>query len=259
MMAKSPAKHLRAVARVCALCSVITCVYLFWFGGGMVISFFPTAFRKWRGIVLGAWARAIARVAGMRISTQGVPPRGAFLLVSNHLSYMDVVALASRLNCVFVAKSEVARWPVIGLLCRSMKMIFINRRRQRSIPATLKGIEQMLASGSGVVLFAEGTSTGGAGVAPFMSSLLEFAARERIPVHVASLSYRTPPGEAPARESVCWWGEMAFLKHLYALFMLPSFDVILTFGKQPIQEDNRKVLAGRLWSAVNAQFIPVEN
>jgi 1-acyl-sn-glycerol-3-phosphate acyltransferase len=135
--------------------------------------------------------------------------------------------------------------------------IFVNRRNRRSLPRVLDAVARALDEGTGVVLFAEGTSTCGANVAPFKSSLLELATQRRASVHFASLSYRTPPDEAHASESVCWWGDMTFLRHLYELFMLPGFDVSLAFGEQPICDDDRKALARRLWSAVNAQFIPV--
>jgi 1-acyl-sn-glycerol-3-phosphate acyltransferase len=257
MMRETLAKHLRATSRVVALCAATASLYFLWLAVAPFALFSSNASRNWRGFIFRAWARAVSRIAGMRANVRGVPPRGAFLLVSNHLSYMDVVALASRLSCVFVAKSEVARWPVIGLMCRSMNTIFVNRQNRRSIPVVLNSVERSLAEGSGVVLFAEGTSTSGANVAPFRSSLLELAARKQTPVHFASLSYRTPPGEVPARESVCWWGDRTFPGHLYGLFMLPSFEVSMTFGEQPIRRDDRKVLARELWSAVKAEFIPV--
>jgi 1-acyl-sn-glycerol-3-phosphate acyltransferase len=257
MMRESLTKHLRAVSRIVALCLTTACLYLLWLGVAPFVLFSSNASRSWRSTIFRAWARAVARIAGMRTSVRGVAPRGAFFLVSNHLSYMDIVVLAARLDCVFVAKSEVASWPVIGLLCRSVNTIFVNRRNRRSIPRVLKSVEHALASGSGVVLFAEGTSTRGQTVAPFRPSLLEIAARERSRVHFAALSYRTPPAEAPAHESVCWWGDMTFPAHLYGLFKLPCFDVSLTFGDEPILEDDRKVLAKRLWTAVSARFVPV--
>ena len=254
----SPLKsQLRAASRVCALCCVTACLYLVWFCGAGVVLLSSNASRKWRAVAFRAWARAVARVAGMRICARGAPPRGAFFLVSNHLSYMDVVALASRLDCVFVAKSEVASWPVVGRLCRSMNPIFVSRRNRRGLPAVLDAAGGALDEGKGVVLFAEGTSTSGASVAPFKSSLLELATQRRTPVNFVSLSYRTPPNEARASEAVCWWGDMTFLRHLYGLFMLTHFDVSLSFGERPIQEGDRKALARRLWSAVNAQFVPV--
>lgn len=257
MMRASLPKHLRASARVFALCAVTACLYLVWFIAGILVSFSPGASRSLRGRLFRAWARGVARIAGMRVRVSGEPPRGAFLLVSNHLSYMDVVALASRLECVFVAKSEVARWPVVGRLCRSVNTIFVNRRNRRSLPRVLDSVRRSLDEGAGVVLFAEGTSTSGARVAPFRSSLLDLAARERVPVHFVSMSYRTPPCGPRASEAVCWWGDMTFPRHIYGLFMLPHFDVSLAFGERPVWADDRKVLAGRLWLAVNAQFVPV--
>ena len=250
-------KHLRAILRILALCLVTISLYILWMAGIPFVFFSANTFRRWRNFNFRAWAQIVVFILGMRINLQGPSPRGSFFLVSNHLSYLDVVVLATRLNCVFIAKREVSHWPVIGFLCRRVNTIFIDRKHRRNILDVLTSIERSRTEGTGVVLFAEGTSTNGATVAPFKSSLLELAARKRIPVHYASLSYRTPPGQVPAHRSICWWGDMTFLNHLYGLFQLPEFEVDLIFGEQPIQEEDRKLLAKKLWSAVNAQFIPV--
>ncbi|HEY0385091.1 MAG TPA: lysophospholipid acyltransferase family protein, partial [Pyrinomonadaceae bacterium] len=213
--------------------------------------------RRWRSYIFRRWAQSVAFIAGMKISVQGAPPSPPFLLVSNHLSYMDIVALAAHVDCTFVAKSEVGNWPVIGLLCRSMRTIFINRKLRSDIPRALAAIRLALKQGSGIVLFAEGTSTAGAAVAPFKPSLLELAARSRMPVHCASLSYLTPTGAPPAASAVCWWGDMTFPGHLFRLLGLRSFEAELIFGAQPVQAADRKVLSHRLWAAVSAQFSPV--
>src|SRR2546423_1991423 len=249
--------YARAITRLIAFGGATVGLYGAWLCGVPFVALLPRAALKWRNCCFRAWARATAAIASMKLDLQGEPPRGSFFLVTNHLSYMDIVALAACTDCVFIAKSEVARWPVLGFLARSMRTIFVNRRSRRSIPATLAAIERAFAQGLGVVLFAEGTSTGGARVSPFKSSLLELAAQRRIPVHYASVSYRTPQGAPPARASVCWWGDMTFPKHLFQLFQLPEFEARLSFGARPIQADDRKELAQELWSAVNAQFIPV--
>ncbi len=108
-------------------------------------------------------------------------------------------------------------------------------------------IDQALGEGQGVVLFAEGTSTRGDTVLPFKSSLLEQAARASFPVSYAALGYRTGEGEPPAHLSVCWWGEMTFMKHVIALLHLSQIQATVTFGAEPIQANDRKVLAERLW------------
>jgi 1-acyl-sn-glycerol-3-phosphate acyltransferase len=170
---------------------------------------------------------------------------------------MDIVALATQLDCVFIAKSEVGNWAVIGFLCRSIKTIFINRNVRRDIQRALGSIASVIKEGYGVVLFAEGTSTRGETVAPFKPSLLELAAQARLPVHYASISYVAPLDSPPAHTSICWWGDMTFPKHLFELFQMRGFEVELNFGTKPIQATDRKTLAADLWSAVHKQFRPV--
>lgn len=254
---KETLSRLRASCRVIALCIATAIIYLIWLLGVLFVCAFPELNRQWRTSIFRLWAQTVVLIVSMKIKVQGEAPQAPFFLVSNHLSYMDIVLLATRLDCVFVAKSEVANWPVIGLLCRSMKTIFINRKLRRNIPHVLASIKRAIDEGSGVVLFAEGTSTAGARVAPFKPSLLELPARGQMPVHYVSLSYRTAPEESPAQRAVCWWGEMTFPKHLFELMGLRGFEAELVFGTQPIQAADRKVLANELWRAVSAQFSPV--
>lgn len=155
-------RHARATLCLLALCVLTAALAALWLAGLPFAVASRGALHRWRSFNFRAWARLVARIAGMKINLRGVPPRGAFFLVSNHLGYMDVVALAAHMDsCVFVAKSEVARWPVIGLLCRCVGTIFVDRRRRRRLPSAIAQIERALAEGAGVVLFAEGTSTSG--------------------------------------------------------------------------------------------------
>jgi 1-acyl-sn-glycerol-3-phosphate acyltransferase len=250
-------RYARAIMRMIAFCGATAGLYGAWLCGGLCVAPSARAARRWRNFCFRTWARTTAVIVGMNVDRQGEPPHGAFFLVANHLSYMDVVAFAACMDCVFIAKSEVARWPFIGRLARSINTIFVKRDSRRNIPTTLAAIERTFAQGAGVVLFAEGTSTNGAHVSPFKSSLFELAAQRRIPVHYASVSYRTPPSEAPAQHAICWWGDMTFPRHLFELFQLSEFAARVRFGAHPIQADDRKELAQELWAAVNAQFIPV--
>jgi 1-acyl-sn-glycerol-3-phosphate acyltransferase len=250
-------KTTRAATRLVALCLMTAALYAVWVVGTALMCISKRARARWRGLLIRLWGRAAAAIIGMRLDARGVAPRPPFLLVVNHLGYADVVALAASCECVFVAKKEVGAWPVVGPLCRSMRTIFINRRSHRDIPRALSLIEAALDEGAGVVLFAEGTSTRGAAVLPFKSPLLEAAVRRGLPVHYASLSYRTTPGEVPAATSVCWWGDMTFPKHLFGLLKLKGFRADLAFGADAIVESDRKALAGRLWAAVSARFVPV--
>ncbi len=197
-------KFLRATIRPIGLCGITGLYYLRWLAGVPFLLASPDHALRWRNRNFGSWARASARIMGLTINVRNRPPNAPFLLISNHLSYVDVVILASLLNCAFVAKSEVARWPILGFICRNLDTIFINRKNKRDLLRTMSTAEAALNRGLGVVLFAEGTSTGGSRPQPFKSSLLEFAARGRLLVHYASIGYVVPPGEQPAEESVCW-------------------------------------------------------
>jgi 1-acyl-sn-glycerol-3-phosphate acyltransferase len=214
----------------------------------------PVSTGHWRTRIFRRWSRGVARLLGMRAEVHGTPPRTPFVLVSNHLSYVDVILLGGQLSCVFVAKAEVDRWPLVGALCRSVDTVFIDRKTKRDIPRVTQRLQDILADGRGVVLFPEGTSTKGEGVLRFRPGLLAEAARSGRSVSYASLSYKTPPGSRPARLAVCWWGDMPFPRHLIRLLGLPGFEASLTFGEEPIRETDRKLLATRLQRAVERQF-----
>lgn len=247
-------RSLFAFAKACAFSLATIGFYLLW----LVIA--PCAYfcarRRWRNFIFRHWAQTIVTILGIKIHTNAILPATPFFLVSNHLSYLDIVVLASQIDCVFIAKHEVKRWPVFGLLSRSMDTIFIDRARASDIPRVNALIVETLQSGQNIVVFPEGTSTAGAAVWPFKPSLLEPAARGNFPVAYASISYRTPPGEMPAHLSVCWWGAMTLMPHLWGVFRLSSIEATLTFGQETLQGRERKELAQRLHAAVTQIFIP---
>lgn len=202
------------------------------------------------------WARGFARVIGMRIEVDGEPPEGPFFLVSNHLGYMDIILLATQLHTTYVAKADLQAWPTLGHVFATADTIFIDRGRRRDVLRVMELVGRQLDRHLGVVLFPEGTSSGGEEVLRFKPSLLEFAARRDYPVHFASISYSTPDGHPPAREAVCWWGDADFWPHVVELLRLPGFEARLAFGPAPIHHPDRKLLAERLHAAVAADFHP---
>jgi 1-acyl-sn-glycerol-3-phosphate acyltransferase len=202
------------------------------------------------------WARWSARALGARIEVEGSPPAAPFVLVSNHLGYVDILVLASQVDCVFVSRADVAGWPVLGPLVRMVGTIFIDREAKREIPHVLDQVDENLAHGRGIVIFPEGTTSGGSAVLPFRPPLLEAAARAGIPVRCVSLTYRTPPGSAPAGEAVCWWGDMPFWPHVLRLFRLPFFTAKVRFAPESILETDRKRLAATAREIVVQHFEP---
>lgn len=215
--------------------------------GAVLASGGPAARKdRHRARILRWWARAAARILGIRLRVEGPRPSGAFLLASNHLSYVDVVVIASQVDCTFVARADLARWPVLGALSRAAGILYVDRKNKRLLPRAIAEIGSALRGGRGVVVFPEGTTTAGEALAPLRAPLLEAATREGRGVHHARVRYRTLPGSPPAASSVCWWGDMTFWKHLASLLGTPGFAARLDFGAAPVLASDRKVVAREL-------------
>ena len=255
--AEAPPIGARAVLRLVALALWTTVSISGWLAGQLLCCWSADGRRAVRRQVFQRWARGVLRLLGVRTIVEGNGPIPPFVLVSNHLGYLDIVIYAALLPTRFVAKQEVRTWPVVGFLAWAMDTIFIDRTVRRDTVRVLDRVAQAIREGDGVTIFAEATSTAGQAVLPFRPALLEWAATTGAPVHYASVSYRTPAGAPPAHLSVCWWGEMTFGRHLVGLAQLPRIEATLRLGAEPISDPDRKQLAARLHSAVSAQFIPV--
>ena len=242
----------------------LTAVALVFLGSGALLAVgsllflpLPRVRRRFRRWLFRTGSRRVLALLRIEVRVTGDLPKPPFVLVSNHLSYVDILVLASQVPAVFVSKAEVRRWPLLGLLTRGFGTIYIKREDRRDIPRVLALVEAVLARGEGVVLFPEGTSSPGVTVGHFRSPLLALPARAGLPVYTVALSYRTPEGAAPAHLAICWWGGMPLLPHLLGLFRLPGGEVLLDFGAEPIAEEDRKILAERLRQDVLSRFRPV--
>lgn len=208
-----------------------------------------------RNRVFRVWARALARTLGMRMHVEGEPPSGAFFLVSNHLSYMDIMLLASHVDAAFVAKADLHGWPFVGRAFAAADTIFVDRSRRRDVVRVIDRIGACLDRSLGVILFPEGTSGKGDVLLPFKASILDLPARSQVPVSWATIHYRTRI-EVPAHEAICWWGDTDFLPHIWGLAQMPGFDGSIRFGEQTVCDNDRKRLAQGLHSAMLEGFEP---
>lgn len=204
-----------------------------------------------RRVTMRRWCAGVCRALAVRVEVRGEPPREPGLMVCNHLGYLDIPVLGAHANTIFVSKSEVADWPVIGPLATLGGTIYVERAAKRKLPAVNEQIRSALASGEGVVVFPEGTSSGGDDVLPFRPSLLAPAADLELEVRAAGLHYATTEGDPPARVSVCWWGDMDFAPHVLGLLKLREIRATLTFAPQPRRAGSRKELAQTLREAVS--------
>jgi 1-acyl-sn-glycerol-3-phosphate acyltransferase len=218
----------------------------------------PQNYIRIRHSIFHWWGRTFARVSDMRVKIRGTPPQGSFFLVSNHVSYVDIPLLATFLDAAFIGKADLQTWPVLGWMIKSTGTVFIDRTRRKDLLRAMEAIDGYHKQGYGLVLFPEGTSTKGDRILPFKPSLLEYAATHHLPVHWATVSYRTPPDGPPASTSVCWWGDDLLVPHVKNLVRLPSFEATVHFGEEPIQSKDRKELAQRLQAAMVEVFVPMD-
>ena len=180
-----------------------------------------------RALWLQRWSRIIARLIGLRLHQHGTPPNSG-MIVSNHLSYLDIIAYSALVPCVFVAKKEVASWPILGLFAQMAGTIFVDRTRRMQLADTNLQIAKALHAGTVVVLFPEGTSSDGRTVLPFRSSLLEPATVSQCPVAPAAIGYHLDDGSVP--DEVCYWRDMTLLPHLLNLFAKRTVRAQVAFG-----------------------------
>jgi 1-acyl-sn-glycerol-3-phosphate acyltransferase len=227
------------------------------------LSFWPLAFfseradRRLRRGLVRLWSHLFFRFIGMRVVVEGPMPRPPFLLVSNHVSYVDTWLLNGLLGCTFVAKADIARWPVLGFISKSLHALFIDRSRKRDTLRINGLIRHAMEQGDAIVIFAESRISRGIDVEPFKSALIEPAAANLLPVHFAAIHYETLPGSPPANEVVGWWRPEPLAAHFVRLLRQPGFTAIVRFCAEPIQGDNRKSLASALHAGVRDLFIPI--
>ena len=213
--------------------------------------------RAWSSYYLSLWGKLVCMILRLKVTTSGVAPKPPFFIVSNHLSYVDVMMLISKLRCLFVAKSEVMSWPVFGFMTKTVGMLFIDRSKRSDVTRVNKLISKNITNHNGILLFPESTTSAGYEVMPFKASLLAYPAAQKMPVFYATIGYSTPPSEQPAYMAVSWWGEMPFFSHFLNLLKLKKISGHVTFGEAPVIHDDRKELAKLLHERVSSNFDPI--
>jgi lyso-ornithine lipid O-acyltransferase len=146
----------------------------------------------------------------MRLECRGPRPANG-LICSNHLSYLDILVYAAATPCVFVSKQEVRRWPAFGFLARCGGTVFVDRQSRAGAEAAARQMKTLLEAEVPILLFPEGTSTDGADVLRFHSTLLAPAIGLNAETSAAAIAYRAPGVE---ERELCWFGDDPFLPHL---------------------------------------------
>ena len=227
--------------------------------------------RQWamRRRIPSLYHRIVCRVLGVRITTVGHRlDQQPLLIVANHSSWLDISVITAVAPVVFVAKREVATWPVVGLLARLQRSVFVDRTRRHNTADVNVEIAQRLAGGDPVLLFGEGTSSDGNRVLAFRTALIgsardalaEAAHVKRVWIQPLSVAYTGLSGLPLARahrNRVAWYGGASLWPHLRQLVARGAVDVCVSWG-EPIPYDefsDRKKVARQLEGEVRALTI----
>ncbi len=204
--------------------------------------------------------RLLLKLLGISVHVSGTPsPATPILFASNHTSYLDIPVLGALLPTSFVAKAEVADWPLFGLLARIQNTVFIERRAACAAEQRTQ-LQNHLAKGQNLVLFPEGTSSEGLSALPFKSTLFSIAESSMgdVPLTVQPVSVTCTeidgfPMLREERTEYAWCGDMVMVPHLWNVFRHSSFVVDVVFHPALTITDypNRKDLAAACQEAVD--------
>jgi 1-acyl-sn-glycerol-3-phosphate acyltransferase len=216
------------------------------------------------GAIAVNYYRVLCKLLRIRVHVIGAPVTGhAALFVSNHVSWVDILVIGSVRPVAFVAKREVAGWPLVGTTARLQRTVFVDRTRRQQTGDVIAEMVKRLIGGTPVVLFAEGTSSDGNRVLPFRSALVgvvnDAAANAdlggKLMIQPMSICYTGLHGIPMGRQHrplVAWYGDLDFMPHIKALIARGAIDAVLNYG-EPVVADasaDRKAMARSLEGAV---------
>jgi lyso-ornithine lipid O-acyltransferase len=163
------------------------------------------------------------------------------LIVSNHVSYLDILSYSAAVPCLFISKADVADWPIFGRYARWAGSVFVRRHDRTDAARANVSVGESLDSGVPVVLFPEGTTTDGSRVLRFHSTMLQPAIDAGAPITPCSIQYELEDGDVG--HEVCWWGDMTLLPHVWNLLSKKSIRVHILFGEPIAAGQDRKKLS----------------
>ncbi|QCE32132.1 1-acyl-sn-glycerol-3-phosphate acyltransferase [Acetobacteraceae bacterium] len=261
---KSPLNPIRAVFRLlCILVwGTVACLFqaLLWRLPGSVCMRFPRVF--WGGVckIMGVEIRQIGRPIGKaNVGRFRDASKSPVLFVANHTSWLDIAVMGQAINTIFVAKKEVRRWPLVGILTYLGGTIYISRDKQ----GTQQEVKEMLGKlkdGYNITLFPEGTTSSGTFLRPFLSTLFslakpklygkEFAKEMPTPlIQPVSVVYDQleglPIGRSRRAGVFSWFGDMDFVPHLWKIAQWRSLRATVLFHPplDPNEFPSRKAMS----------------
>ncbi|MBT8572697.1 1-acyl-sn-glycerol-3-phosphate acyltransferase [Polynucleobacter paneuropaeus] len=217
---------------------------------------FPLLDRQQRDHHIQRWCKRLLKIFGLHLTVQGAEllPSAPYLLVSNHISWIDIHVINSFKPVRFVAKSEVASWPIFGWMAKQLGTVFIRRDSARHARQVVDQMAEVLKTES-VCIFPEGTSSSGETVLPFKPNLFEPAAISHTPVWSLAISYHSrKTGERSL--ATAFIGDMGLVQSMAMILKSPDLGVKLhflpTLRPEPGQDLDRKLLCQHSYQVISA-------
>jgi 1-acyl-sn-glycerol-3-phosphate acyltransferase len=209
--------------------------YFVRFGGELLVT--RPKSRNARAEWLHRFCATVLEGLGVELTVEGqFPARGA--LISNHLSYIDIVVFAAMSPCVFCSKAEIEHWPVVGWLATMAGTVYVDRGKGGSAIKAGSGMKAAAEAGLPVVFFPEGTTTNGREMLPFHSGLLAQAMEIDEPVTAAYIRYALDEDNGPGdsvEDDVCYWGDRSMWPHVFRFLGLRGAHAFVKVGDGPIE------------------------
>jgi lyso-ornithine lipid O-acyltransferase len=178
----------------------------------------------------------LLRRLGITARQRGTYPASG-VVISNHMGYLDIITFAALHRCVFVAKSDIASWPVIGWMTTMSGTVYVERGRGGSAQRAQADLAAVAQENVPIVFFPEGTSSDGDTVLPFRSGLLANCLAARQTVTAACVHYRLTRDNGPGvaiGTSVAYWDDTPLPLHIFRLLGLRGIEIEVTFSDAPI-------------------------
>lgn len=211
-----------------------------WFVGGSFIGAITMLlFRllrfpfSWNYAVFTFWQRCMTWGLNIKIEQEGSAPIEPGIIMANHRSYIDVLMIQSRTPLVFVAKSSVKSWPIIGWGGDGLHTVWVDRSSKESRKKTRAQLAARLKSGESVVVFPEGTTHKGPESLEFKPGMFFAVAKEGLPVYPLAIEYQD--------QDVAWIDDDLFLPHFAQTFKKPVIRVKACYGGAIVNSDGEQL------------------
>lgn len=211
-------------------------------------------------------SKVACAVFGIKIDFSGLEnakEEAAYLVVGNHLSYLDVLIMSSFRPLCYVTSMEIKQTPFLGLLTEVGGCLYVERRSRENIQNEIGEIELALKEGLSVVVFPEATSTNGEQVLPFKRSLFLSAVKSGCSVLPTVIQYDAIDGKPVSKENrdkLCWYGDMRFAGHFFGLMAMKEINVSLkVLPEIPVEPDStRDKLMEQAQKLVHENYEPIK-